>query len=224
MRGGRLDKAADCLLRLHQKDINPPATAFLDGLLAEAKGQGYEAVGYWQKAMDLGAEPANVRIMLARELSNLGDTLSAIKQLRALVSEQPSHFRARIELAKLLGDIGRWGESLEHAKTALQISPQDADAIFTYARAGVNLMTGKTAGYNSVSAKELEEYLRKLDDVTGGQVDVKLLEVQLAVNIADFNRAELLLGQLKKEYPLDIRVVFANYSSRRARPAKLSPC
>ena len=59
------------------------------------------------------------------------------------------------------------------------------------------------------SAKELEEYLRKLDDATGGQIDVKLLEVQLAVNIADFNQAESLLGQLKKEYPSDIRVVLA---------------
>ena len=209
IRGGQLDKAADCILRLRQKDINPSATAFLDGLLAEAKGQGYEAVGYWQKAMELGAEPANVRIMLAHELSNLGDTLSAIKQLRALVSEQPNHFRARIELARLLGEIGRWGESLEHAQAALKISPQNADAILTCARARVNLIAGKTAGYNSASAKELEEYLRKLDDVTGGQIDVKLLEVQLAVNIADFNQAESLLGQLKKEYPSDIRVVLA---------------
>ncbi len=209
IRGGQLDKAADCILRLRQKDINPSATAFLDGLLAEAKGQGYEAVGYWQKAMELGAEPANVRIMLAHELSNLGDKLSAIKQLRALVSEQPNHFRARIELAGLLGEIGRWGESLEHAQAALKISPQNADAILTCARARVNLIAGKTAGYNSASAKELEEYLRKLDDVTGGQIDVKLLEVQLALNIADFNQAESLLGQLKKEYPSDIRVILA---------------
>jgi cellulose synthase operon protein C len=209
IRGGQLDKAADCILRLRQKDINPSAAAFLEGLLAEAKGQGYEAVGYWQKAMELGAEPANVRIMLARELSNLGDKLSAIKQLRALVSEQPNNFRARVELAGLLGEIGRWGESLEHAQVALKISPQNADAILTCARARVNLIAGKTPGYNSASAKELEEYLRKLDDVTGGQIDVKLLEVQLAVNIADFNQAESLLGQLKKEYSSDIRVILA---------------
>ncbi len=210
IRGGQLDKAADCILRLRQKDINPSATAFLDGLLAEAKGHSYEAVGYWQKAIELGADPANLRILLARELSKLGDKQSAIKQLRALVSEQPNNFRARIELAGLLSEIGRWGESLEHAQAALKISPQNADAILTYARARVNLIAGgKTAGYNSASAKELEEYLRKFDDVTGGQIDVKLLEVQLAVNIADFNQAESLLGQLKKEYPLDIRVILA---------------
>ena len=209
IRGGQFDKAADCILRLRQKDINPPAVAFLGGLLAEAKGQSYEAVGYWRKAIELGVEPANVRIMLARELSNLGDTQSAIKQLRTLVSEQPNNFRARIELAGLLGEIGRWGESLEHAQAALRILPQNADAILAYARARVNLIAGKTAGYNSASAKELEEYLRKLDDVAGGQIDVKLLEVQLAVNVADFNRAESLLGQLKKEDSSDIRVVLA---------------
>ena len=209
IRGGQLDKAADCISQLRKRDIAPPRTAFLEGLLAEAKGQGYEAVRCWQKAMELGAEPATLRIVLAHALSDLGDTQSAIKQLRALVSEQPSHVRARVDLARLLGEIGRWDESLEHANAALQISPQDADAIFAYAHARANLMVRSAAGYNLTAGRELEEYLHKLDDATRGRIDVKLLEFQLALNRDDFAGAESLLSQLKNVYPSDVRVTLA---------------
>jgi tetratricopeptide (TPR) repeat protein len=209
IRGGQLDKATDCVLQLRKKDIVPSTTAFLEGLLAEDKGQGYEAVKSWQRALDLGGEPGMLRMVLANALSNLGDTQSAIKQLRMLVSEQPNNVRAKVDLARLLDEIGRWDESLELARAAVQLAPQDTGAALAYARARMRRMANGTAKDNSFVDNDLEGYLRKLDEATAGLIDVRLLELQLAVYRNDFAGAEILLGQLKNLYPSDVRVVLA---------------
>ena len=149
IRGGQLDKAADCILQLRQKDIAPSSDCVSRRAAGRSQRSGLRSCQILAKSTGIRCRAGNVRIVLANELSNLGDTQSAIKQLRTLVSEQPNHVRARMELAGLLGEIGRWDESLEHAQAALKISPQDTGAILAYARARVNLIAGETAGYNS---------------------------------------------------------------------------
>ncbi|MGA2069873.1 MAG: tetratricopeptide repeat protein [Sedimentisphaerales bacterium] len=217
IRTGKFDKATDCISQLRKKDIAPSTTAFLEGLLAEAKGQNYEAVKAWQNALGLGGGTENSRIMLANAYSNLGDIQSAIKQLRTLVSEQPNHVRANVDLAKLLGDIGRWDESLEYARAAVKLAPQDVGAALACARARMHLVFDGDTKINSAAAGDLDEYLKKLDNDTEGLIDVKLLELQLAIYRKDFSEAEILLGQLKNAYPSDNRVVLVEVNLLTAR-------
>ena len=91
IRAGRLEAAADCIARMRQRDIAPRETAFLEGLLADQRGQLREAVTAWRKAITLGYRLPVVHRMLASALSRLGDTQSAIGQLRTLVTEAPDN-------------------------------------------------------------------------------------------------------------------------------------
>ncbi|MBN2020371.1 MAG: tetratricopeptide repeat protein [Sedimentisphaerales bacterium] len=209
IRSGRLEEAADCISQLRQKDITPVTTEFLNGLLADANGQWYEAVRCWQRAIDLGKQPETLRFALARTFLKLGDRQSAIKQLRVLVSEEPKFVAARIELARLLGEAGKWAESMQHSRIAVELAPDDANAGFAYALARSRLAYDEQGGANVQEKIDLENYTRKLELATGGSIEVKLLRLQLAVNRPDFNEARRILNEIKNLYPSDTRVVIA---------------
>jgi thioredoxin-like negative regulator of GroEL len=115
IQAGQLDRAADCISQLRQKDIAPAVTAFLEGLLADRRGQGYQAVRCWQRAMGLGNKSPQIRLVLASALSGLGDTQSALWQLRTFVSERPGSFEGHLALARLLAQTVNFTQAAEHA-------------------------------------------------------------------------------------------------------------
>lgn len=209
LRSDRLDLAQDCISKLKQKDISPDKTAFLEGLLAEAKGRDYEAIRCWTKAMELGNGQESLRIALANTLARLGDYRSAIRQLRALVSEQPNNIRARTDLARLLGETGSFAESLEHARAAVGVAPKDTGVALAYALARARLLFSGTKDYSEDALNDFEQYLDGLDSAESIAADVGLLKLQLAVYKSDFATADKLLSQLKNEYPSDERIVVA---------------
>ncbi|GAJ06139.1 unnamed protein product, partial [marine sediment metagenome] len=92
IRGGRLDRAADCISEMNLKDVSPVPVAFLEGLLAAERGNLFEAVKYWQQSIGLGNKSSQVRLVLASALSLLGNTQTALGHLRTLVSERPELF------------------------------------------------------------------------------------------------------------------------------------
>jgi len=57
IRCGELDRATEYVSKQRQKDITPPTTAFLEGLLADRKGQGYKAVKCWHLSLIHISEP-----------------------------------------------------------------------------------------------------------------------------------------------------------------------
>ncbi len=65
IRCDELDRADDCISKLRQKDIALSTTAFLEGLLADKKGQAYEAVKCWRRAIELGNKSPRIRLALA---------------------------------------------------------------------------------------------------------------------------------------------------------------
>ncbi|MCK5473687.1 MAG: tetratricopeptide repeat protein, partial [Planctomycetes bacterium] len=83
IRCDELDRANDCISKLHQNDILPATTAFLEGFVADKRGHSYEAIKCWYEAIQLGSKAGRVRLALAAALSRSGDKQSAIKQLRA---------------------------------------------------------------------------------------------------------------------------------------------
>ena len=130
IRCGQLERAEECISMMRQKDVAPATTAFLEGLLAESQGRGYEAVKYWRQAIQLGAKSARARIALANALWRLGDRQSGINQLRTLVSEQPNLFSGRMTLARMLAETGQWAEAAEQTRMAKQIAPRSGEAVF----------------------------------------------------------------------------------------------
>jgi tetratricopeptide (TPR) repeat protein len=209
IRCDELDSASDCISKLREKDIAPATIAFLEGLVSDKKGQSYEAVKCWYRAIQLGAESARVRLALAATLSRLGDKQSAIRQLRTLLSEQPDLFDAHINLARLFTEIGNWAEVVEQAHIARQISQGSLDAALLYIQARIRLLAENQTDKDSPMWQDIEDQLTVLENVMDGALEVKLLQFQLAMQRGNFAMAEALVAELKKAHPSQIKVAMA---------------
>ncbi len=216
IRGGRLDRAADCISEMNLKDVSPVAVAFLEGLLAAERGNLFEAVKYWQQSIGLGNTSSQVRLVLASALSLLGNTQTALGHLRTLVSERPKLFTGRLALAEMLAQTGNWTEAAEHAATAMRLSPENLRPVLLYLQARMQLLAVSSAGEpirqaqrNEQMWQDIEKRLSALEEATNGAVEVKLMQLQLARQQGNFTDAEALVTKLKKDHPPQVRIVMA---------------
>lgn len=199
MRGGQLSRAKDCIAKMREKDLLPETVVFFEGLIAEQKGDIYEAVRCWQRSIELGNKFPQVRLALASALSRLGDTQSALRELRRLVSDMPDFAAGRMALVRLLARAGNWPAVVEEARRATQLAPQNLEAALYYLRAQTYSLAAQPAAQNARIWKDIENRLAALEKATEGAVDVKLLQFQLAMQQKNLSGAQDLLTQLKKE-------------------------
>jgi tetratricopeptide (TPR) repeat protein len=209
IRSGQLDRATDCISQLRQKDINPGVVAFLDGLVAEQKGQSFEAVKYWYRAIQLDNKSPRVRAALASALARLGDTQSALWQLRTVVSENPTLLEGHITLARLLARTGNWDETAASTQKAMQLSPGNLEANLLNLQAQMELLAASAATENAQGWQNIKKQLSALEEATKGALEVKLVQLQLAIHQDNFADAEALVTQLKKDHPSQLRVAMA---------------
>jgi tetratricopeptide (TPR) repeat protein len=204
---GQLERAGECISMMRQKDVAPATTAFLEGLLAESHGRGYEAVKFWRQAIQFGAKSARVRIALANVLWRLGDRQSGINQLRTLVSEQPNLFRGRMALAQRLAETGQWAEAAEQTRRARQLAPRSGEAYLLDAQVRIQLLADSKT--DSSSYRDMEAMLDNLDKATNGVLEVKLLQLRFALQQDKLPEAEKLIADLKKSHPAELKVILA---------------
>ena len=209
IRCDELDRADDCISKLRQKDIALSTTAFLEGLLADKKGQAYEAVKCWRRAIELGNKSPRIRLALASALSRSGNAQSAQQQLRTVVSERPNFFDGRLALARLLTQTENWSEAVEQARIGRQISPDSLDAALLYTQARIQLLMESKTDKDSTIYKDIEDHLNRLENATNGVLEVKLLQFQLAMKQGNFPGAEALVAELKKAHPSQIKAALA---------------
>ncbi len=208
IRSGHVAEANECIARLRKKDVDPPATAYLEGLLADKQGRLRDAVADWRTAITLGYRPALVRLQLAYTLTRLGDTQSAIGQLRMLVADAPGNVEGRMALARLLAQTGNWPEVQEQALQVQQLSPGYPDAILLelQARAQVASSNATPAGEREKAWQEIDTRLAELDKRSAGDPAVKLLQTRVAMMRGRFPEAAALLKDLEAKSPADVRV------------------
>jgi len=212
IRGGRINDANDCISKLLKKDIAPPSVAYLQGLLAAEQGNMFEAVKYWRQSKESGDNSPQVRLALALALSQLGNTQSAIWQLRGLVSENPSSFEGHFTLAKLLAQTGNWAEAAEHSVTAMNLSPESSEAALFNLRAQIQLLVTSSAGQEQVNNQMwqgLQKKLSVLEKTTESVGDIKLMQFQLALQQEQYAKAEALVTQLGNTNLSKVRIVMA---------------
>jgi len=217
IRAGQFSRSAECISLMREKEIAPVATAFLEGLLAERQGNLLEAVRCWRRTTELGDKSPRVRLALASALSRWGDRQSALRQLQVLVSEEPAFLDGHLALARLLAQTGNWSEATNQARAAARISPNRLDAVLLYVQARMELLARNQTDANSPMWSEIEQQLHRLDDATGGAVEVKLSQFQLAMQRHDFAGAEALLAELKKSAPSEVKIALAQVELLTAR-------
>jgi len=220
IRGGELDRAADCITKLHQQEISPPTVAFLRGLIALKKGELHGAVKSWRQSIELGNSSSQIQLMLASALSDLGDRQSSLRRLRTFVSERPYSFEGRLALAKLLARSGNWAETAEHARSAEQLSPKNLAPRLLHLQARAQL-AASTADENTQTQmwKDIETRLAELEGAVGGAgaAEVKFLKLQITMLRGKFAEAQELVNQLKKEHPSKVRIAMVEAELLAAR-------
>jgi tetratricopeptide (TPR) repeat protein len=216
IRSNELDRADDCIDKLRQNDNLPATTAFLQGLVADEKGHGYEAVKCWNTAMQLGDKSPRIRIALTLTLARLGQRQAAMKQLQTLLAESPAFLQGHLLLAKLFAQTGNFSGMAESADKAKQLAPDNLEANLFYQQAKIQLLGGTQTDKNSLLYQDIEHQLAELDKATDGIQEVKLLQLQLAMQRDNYTRAQDMLSELKQAYPTQIKVVIAEVELLRS--------
>jgi tetratricopeptide (TPR) repeat protein len=206
---GEFEQARNYITQLRRKDIAPAATAFLEGLMAKKQSRGYEAVKAWYRAIQLGGESDELMLMLSSTLSELGDKQSAIRYLRKLVSKNPMSFDGHINLARELAGAGLWAQVADHADAAMQIAPKNPEATILHVQARLQLLLAGRISDSETNWEVLQQELDRLEKMTGGALQIRLLQFQAALGRSQLAKAEQILSQLKVEFPDKLEVALA---------------
>ncbi len=211
IRADKLDRAAECISEMQQKEMLPGIVAFFGGLVADKKGQCFEALKCWRRSIELGNKSPQVRLMLASTLSVLGDSQSALRQLRTLVIEMPNFLEGRLALIRLLEKTGNWAEVVEHSATAMQLSPENLEAALAHLQARIQLLTVQAhpEQENVQIWRDIEQQLTALEKASEGALEVKLLQFQIMMKQNDLAKAETIITNLKKTHSSQVRLSIA---------------
>jgi tetratricopeptide (TPR) repeat protein len=206
---GQLERASDYISKMRQEDIYPAAIALFEGLIARSKGLTSEAIKSWYRAVELGDTSIRTRLLLTSAISRSGDTQSALRLLRTLVSEFPNSFDVRLALTRLLARTGNWKSTAEHAAIAMQLSPRNLEAAILNIQARIQLIDPNLAVAYSRQVQDINQRLVELEKATDGALEVKILQFQLAMLRRDFQQARQLVTQLKSNYSSQMKTVIA---------------
>jgi tetratricopeptide (TPR) repeat protein len=212
IRCGRLEDANDCISKMRQKDISSASVTFLQGLVAAGQEHLYDAVKYWRQSMESGNKSINVRLALASALSRLGNTQSAVQQLRSLISENPHSFEGYLALAKLSAQGGNWAEAADLAARAIELSPKNQEPVLLYLQSQIQLLSTSAADQGKVNTQllnDIQQQLSILSKNSESAGEVKLLQFQLALQQDKLTQAETLVAQLKDTNLPKVRIVMA---------------
>ena len=209
IRGNNPDRAAECILKLRQKDIALPALAYYEGLIAEQRNLHLEAIKCWSQAIELGNKDPRVRLTLALGLSRIGNNQTAMKELRTLISENPGFFEGYLSLARLSAQTADWSQVAESAKMALQLSPDNFDAALLLLQSNIEMLPTSAADQNPQLVKAIEDQLAKFEKTSSQAVGVNLLKLRLAMKQGNFSKAGNLIAELKNEDPNNVRIALS---------------
>jgi tetratricopeptide (TPR) repeat protein len=227
---GRQDRAQDCISQMQQRGLQPGAMiTFMQGLAANGKGETWNAVSCWQDVLGQGYKLHSyagglgaivpVRMMIASSLMQLGDSQSAIMQLRTLISELPNYrdltdqgraamtVQGRVTLARLLVQARDWTGALDQVDEVKRIAPNLAEVslIELQARALQLTEADPSSAGRDEAWQDVEKRLAKLDQDTGGAVQVKLLRAQAAIRRGEPAQAIEVLDQIQNKDPSNVQ-------------------
>jgi len=212
IRCGKLEDANDCISKMYEKDISSASVAFLQGLVAAEQRHLSDAVKYWRRSMESGNKSIHVRLALASALSHLGNTQSAVQQLQTLISENPDSSEGYLALAKLLAQTGKWAEAADYAARAVELSPDNQESVLLHLQAQIQLLSARPGGQGAVSMQvwnNIQQQLSVLEKDAEPIGEVKLLQIQLALQQDKLAEAESMIAQLRETNLSKVRIIMA---------------
>jgi len=217
IQAGEYDQAKSLIAKLRENNIAPAKLPYFEGIIDYQQNQNYQAIKHLRQALEFGNKTPNLRMILAEALNKTGDSLSALNQMRILVSEQPDSFQSHLKYAQLLENLNKWPEASQQAEAALQIFPASLDAVLIYIQAKMITLETSGADKNSQEWQDIEKLLDQLDKNMQDKPVVKKLQLELALLSQNREQAEQLLQFLQQNYPKAQETLWAQIEMLIAR-------
>lgn len=219
---GRLEKVEEYLSWMRGKDFDPITVASLEGTLKEQQGRAREAIEAWQRVVSFppGTERESdiqmqTYLQLASAFSELNDEQSAINQLQILLSKQPSFanlIQGRLALARLYAQTRDWDKVQEQTRQIQRVARgypdvmQEAALLELQAQSSL-LAAGGTTGTEPQGWNDIDTRLTELSKGRDDVLNVRLLQIQIAMARKEFAKATSLLDELEGKYSSDVRLM-----------------
>lgn len=133
----RLGRTPEAIVAARRAHELAPELARLEAALArllQQAGQDDAALEFLKSLIGRDQSASN-RLLLARSLGNVGDADASANQLRRLLSLEPDHLEAALQLGLLEVRVGNHTLGLERLRTLARANPTSSLAIEVYARA-----------------------------------------------------------------------------------------
>ncbi len=203
-RAEAFEKAQDIVGKMTEKDYRPDQVAFIEGLIANQKGQFSEAVALWQRSLQLGNKSVKLRLSLTSALEKTGDKQALQDQLRDLVLDYPNRVDFRLALARHFGDTGDWESANRQALEALAIAPNDRAARLFSIESQVRLLAARVPLAELSEWDRLERQIEALPRNIRNRPFTQLMLTEVLLNKGDLIKAEQCLDQIQTDDPENI--------------------
>jgi len=225
IQAGQYDQASDYIKQLRDIEMLPAVLAYYEGVIAYLNDQNYQAIERWQLALELGNKSEKLHLMLAEVLEKVGNIQAATQQMAALVVRQPESFQGHLKYAKLLASSGKWIEAAEQTRLALQTTTGSLDAILLDIQIKMQMLQQSGIEQTDPQWKTIENQVAQLKKVAQKNIEVNLVEFQIALILRQYERAETLLQDMKKSGPAAIKVAMAEIEllRRQDRTDQIEP-
>jgi tetratricopeptide (TPR) repeat protein len=210
IQAGKWEQAEEIIRQMARKKEDPERISYLQGLLAEAKGDWKTAVSIWRKVSSASSDP-DASLRLAQALVQIGDRLAAIQQLRTILLRFPEHTQSHALLARWCMNEGRWAEAAEHIQQVLRKYPNHPE--YRKMQLMIRLRQMQAAGQSRPSepiAQEIEALARQ---------DSAFLSEQIGfwIETGQLEQAEASLRQLREQEGPTLRVRLLESDLLKAR-------
>jgi len=186
------EQAESIIRQMTERKEEPELILYLQGILAQAKGDWPAAVSIWRKLSSASAGP-DASIRLAQALMEIGDPLAAIQHLRTVLLRFPDHTQAHALLARWCLKEGRLSEAAEHIQQALRKQPDNLE----YRKIWLTVRFRQVQ--ESGQSSEREKIAQELRSVAQEEPSLLLEQLGLWIETGQLNEAETELEQLKKQ-------------------------
>jgi len=195
------DRAMQYINKMREKEISLETLSYTEGIIAYRKGQLYEAIELFRKAVELGNKTTKLRLLMADLLRQTGNLPSALQIMTAAATEQPNSYQVRLRYGRLLYQVGKWDEALEQSKAARQLLPSGIDASLLYVRAAMKVLRQNNIEKGSRPWRELENLVLQLEINYAEVPAIKSLKFELALQSNDLQKARVTLDDIQKKRP-----------------------
>jgi len=196
IQSGQLDQASQCLAKMREKDLQPPTTAFLEGLLWQRRDNPLEAIKSWQRAMSLGYKSPQVRLLLASAYTQQGDMQSALVQLQTACSEYPNVPTCHLTLARHMARIGDWAGARQYAQAVMRVLPDNVEAKVADIESQIQMLSGQGADGADPGWASINQQLTALEGMAKAGNAPLFLRIQVALRRGDMQAAQGLLARI----------------------------